>query len=192
MKNNIFIKLLCSIPVILVLLYFIPSLGVCLILFRYFIYKRNKYYSIPITLIICGLLIVVPQAINTIIKMLKINSVEIPYLNTIITSNIYIKLLSYSKMLITIGVIFFILSFIFRNVFEKISNKLNSGIKDYIEKDLQKDYEIRKENDLKMQEKREKSKNTHVVHCPYCGSDNMLTEQTGTCKFCRRKIEYKN
>ncbi len=48
-----------------------------------------------------------------------------------------------------------------------------------------------KENDLKMQEKREKAKNTHVVHCPYCGSDNMLTEQTETCKFCRRKIEYK-
>ena len=44
---------------------------------------------------------------------------------------------------------------------------------------------------MKMQEKRERAKNTHVVYCPYCGADNMLTEKTGICKFCRRKIEYK-
>lgn len=189
---NNFLKILCSLPIILIVLYFIPFLGICLILFRYYIYRsRKKYYSTPIYLLVCGLLILIPQAINSIIKMLKINSIEIPYLNTIINSDIYVKLISYSKLLITISIIFLILSFIFRNVFNKFSSKLNSGIRNYMEQDLKKDYEIRKENDLKMQEKREKAKNTHIVHCPYCGSDNMLTEQTGTCKFCRRKIEYK-
>ena len=38
-----------------------------------------------------------------------------------------------------------------------------------------------------MKEKREIAKNTHVIHCPYCGADNLFTEQIGTCKFCRRK-----
>lgn len=72
-----------------------------------------------------------------------------------------------------------ILSVIFRNIFNKISNKLNSCIKNYIE------------HDLKMQERREKAKINHVVNCPYCGADNMHTKQTGTCEFCKRKLEYK-
>ena len=35
-------------------------------------------------------------------------------------------------------------------------------------------YKIRKENDLIMQEKRERAQNTHVVYCPYCGSEFVL------------------
>ena len=191
MSENKFFKLLCSLPVVLIVLYFIPFLGICLILFRYYVYRGNKYYKTPTLLLVCGILLLIPKLTDSIIKMLKLDNVEIPYLNSIITSDIYTKLLSYSKLLVTVGIIFLILSFIFRNVFNKLSNKVNSGIRNYMEQDLKKDYEIRKENDMKMQEKREKAKNTHVVHCPYCGSDNMLTEQTGTCKFCRRKIEYK-
>ena len=42
-----------------------------------------------------------------------------------------------------------------------------------------------------MKEKREKAKNTHIVYCPYCGADNMLTSNVGRCKYCRRRIEYK-
>lgn len=90
--------------------------------------------------------------------MLKLDNIEIPYLNSIITSDIYTKLLSYSKLLVTVGIIFLILSFIFRNVFNKLSNKVNSGIRNYMEQDLKKDYEIRKENDMEMQERREKAK----------------------------------
>lgn len=191
MSENKFFKLLCSLPVVLIVLYFFPFLGICLILFRYYVYRENKYYKTPTLLLVCGILLLIPKLTDSIIKMLKSDNVEIPYLNSIITSDIYTKLLSYSKLLVTVGIIFLILSFIFRNVFNKLSNKVNSGIRNYMEQDLKKDYEIRKENDMKMQEKREKAKNTHVVHCPYCGSDNMLTEQTGTCKFCRRKIEYK-
>ena len=187
MNENKFFKLLCSLPIILIILYFIPFLGICLILFRFYIYRNNKQYKTPILLLLCGLLLLIPKLLDSIMKFLKLNSDEIPYLNNIMNSDIYIKLLSYSKLLITIGIIFLILSFILKNVF----NKVNTGIRNYMAEDLKKDYEIRKENDLKMQEKREKAKNTHVVYCPYCGADNMLTEQTGICKFCRRKIEYK-
>ena len=184
---NSFLKLLCSLPIILIVLYFIPFLGICLILFRYYIYRGNKYYKTPILLLVCGILLLIPKLIDLVLKMFKLDNIKIPYLNSILTFDIYTKLLSYSKLLVTVGIIFLILSFIFKNVFNKLSSKLRN----YMEQDLKKDYEIRKENDMKMQEKREKAKNTHVVHCPFCGSDNMLTEQTGTCKFCRRKIEYK-
>ncbi len=190
---NKFLKFLCSFPIIFIVLYFIPFLGICLILFRYYVYRlKNRYYFISIYLLVCGLFILVPKVIHSFLKMLDISNIEIPYLNTIINSDIYINLVSYSKLLITVGIIFLVLSVVIKNVFNNVSNKLNSGIRNYMEQDLQKDYEIRKENDLKMQEKREKTRNTHVVNCPYCGSDNMLTEQTGTCKFCRRRIEYKN
>ena len=40
MKEREIFKILTSIPVILIVLYFIPFLGVCLIIFRYFIYKK--------------------------------------------------------------------------------------------------------------------------------------------------------
>ena len=45
------------------------------------------------------------------------------------------------------------------------------------------------EQEKKKIEKQEKTKNTKVVYCPYCGADNMLTEKVGTCKYCRRKIQ---
>lgn len=181
-------KILCSLPIILITLYFIPFLGICLILFRYYVYKsKQKYYSISIYLLICGLLILIPEAISSIIKLINLK-IEIPYLNTIIRSDVYPKLIKYSKLLITVGIISLILSFILKKIFNNITNKLNSSINNYMQQDLKQEYEIRKENDMKMQEKREIAKNTHVVHCPYCGSNNLLTEKTGTCSFCRRKI----
>ena len=187
MNENKILKILSSLPIILLVLYFIPFLGICLILLRYYVY-RNKNYQLSIVLLICGLFLLIPEFLNSIIKTFKLTNIKVPYLNDIITSTIYPKLLSYSKLLITVSIVFFILSLILKNLFNKLGNSLTN----YMQQDLKKDYEIRKENDLKMQEKREKAKNTHVVHCPYCGSTNMLTEQTGICQFCRRKLEYKD
>lgn len=186
--TNKFFRLLCSLPIILVTLYFLPFLGVCLLLFRFYLYKGRTNFKTSFILLILGLVLLLPKYIDMIFNLLKVKDLTIPYLDTIITSDIYPNVLKYADRLITIGVIFLILSFIFRQAFSGIS----AGIKNYMVNDLNKDYEIRKANDLKMQEKREAAKNTHVVHCPYCGSDNMLTSNTGICSFCRRRIEYKN
>lgn len=94
MSENKFFKLLCSLPVVLIVLYFIPFLGICLILFRYYVYRGNKYYKTPALLFVCGILLLIPKLIDSIIKMLKLDNIEIPYLNSIITSDIYTKLLS--------------------------------------------------------------------------------------------------
>ncbi len=192
MTNNKLIKLLCSIPIILILLYFIPFLGICLILFRFYVYRNEKQYKTSIILIVSGILLLIPKIINIILKTFKLNNIKIPYLNTILSSNVYTKLLSYSKLLIIVGIVFIIISYIAKNIFNKVTEKLNTGLKSYIQNEEKKDYEIRQKNDLIMQEKREKAKNTHVVVCPHCGSSNILTEQTGKCKHCRLPISYKD
>lgn len=191
MNDNKINKILSSLPVILVTLYFIPLLGVCLILFRYYIYRNKKYYNLPIILIILGMVILVPKIIDSILNVLKLNKINVFYLNSILNSDLYLKFLKYSKTLISVGVIFLILVFIIKAFYNKVSDMINHELRDYMNKDLQKDYEIRKANDFKMQEKREKAKNTHIVHCSYCGAENVLTEKIGVCKYCRRQIEFK-
>lgn len=193
MKENVFIKFISSIPIILVVLYFIPFLGICLLIFRYFVYSNKKRISTPITILIVGLLILVPKILSNILKFAKIKIDTIPYLNDIVTADLYnINFMKYSKLLICTGIIFLILSFIVKRIFDKVSNKVNTGIKDYIARNEQRDAEISQKNDLIMKEKREKAKNTSYVRCPYCGSDNIMSEKTGTCAYCRRTIENKN
>ena len=136
MKNNLLFKILSSLPIILISLYFIPFLGVCLILLRYFI--------------------------------------------------------NYSKRLICVGVIFLIISFVLNTIFDKVSSKLNSGIRNYINETQRRDAEISRKNDMEIKIKQEKAKNTSYVKCPNCGSDNLLGEKYGTCKYCRSKLVNKN
>lgn len=158
------IKILASFPIILLSLYFIPFLGIILILLRFFL-NLDKSFKYSITLVVLGTIVFILS------KILKYNN-----------------FISFSKILIIMGVILIIGAFIFKNCFEKI-NVLG---RKYMENKLKKDYEVRKQNDMKMQEKREKARNTQVVRCPYCGSLNTLTEKIGTCEYCRRKLEGKD
>lgn len=180
---NRILKILCSIPVILITLYFVPFLGICLILLRACL-SKNRKKNLYIVMIFLGFILLIPKALEYILKA-KIT--ENQYINQILSSDIYPQIISYSKLLIVVGIIFLILSYLFQNIFNNVRSKLNT----YIEKDLQKDYEIREKNDLKMQEKREKSKNTHNVICPKCGANNLISSQTGKCKYCRNPLEYK-
>ncbi len=188
MKNNLLFKILASLPVILLTLYFIPFLGVILILFRFFIYS-NKKISTSIFITLIGILILIPKIINFILDIFKIDINKVPYLQDVLNSNLYnIEFINYSKLLICIGIVFLIISFILTTLF----NKLNSNILNYISKQEKRDAEISRENDMKIKIKQEKAKNTSYVKCPYCGSDNLLEEKFGICEYCRRKIENKN
>ena len=64
--------------------------------------------------------------------------------------------------------------------------------KNYINEIQKRDEKISKENDMKIKIKQEKAQNTNYIKCPNCGSDNLLSEKFGTCKYCRRKIENKS
>ena len=185
MKNNLIIKLICSLPVILLITYFIPFLGIILVLFRFFVYNK-KHYVTAITLVTCGLLILLPKIVNYVSTLIKAN-IEVPYLDKIITSDIYTKLLSYSKLLVIVGVILMLLSYIGN----MLATKIGSSLGNYFNEAQRKEYEISEKNDLIMKEKQVKAKNTHFVKCPNCGGDNTIIGNVGKCKFCRRDIEYK-
>lgn len=188
MKNNLLFKILASLPIILLMLYFIPFLGIILILFRFFVYS-NKKISTSIYITLVGILILIPKIIYFILGIFKIDINTIPYLQDVLNSDLYnINFINYSKLLICIGIIFLIISFALTAIF----NKLNIGILNYISKQEKMDTKISRENDMKIKIKQEKAKNTSYVKCPYCGSDNLLSEKVGICQYCRRKIENKN
>ena len=193
MKLDLLLKILSSLPIILITLYFFPFLGICLILLRYFIYPRRKRVSTLILVIIFGILIFLPKLLYIVLDMVNFDLNQISYLNDIVNSDLYnTDFINYGKMLIYIGVILSIISLALNKVFYKISNKLNSIVFQYISETQKKETKISKQNDLEIKIKQEKAKNTSYVKCPYCGSDNLLSEKFGICKFCRRKIENKN
>lgn len=192
MKNNIIFKILASLPVILIMLYFIPFLGVCLILLRYFMYNDKKRISTPIIIVLFGLLVLIPNLVYFILDMVKFDINKIPYLTDIVNSKLYsVNFIDYSKFLICVGIISLIISFVLKTIFDKISSKLNSGIRSYISETQRRDAEISKQNDMEIKIKQEKAKNTGYVKCPKCGSDNILSEKTGICKYCRGVLENK-
>lgn len=193
MKNNIILKLLSSLPIILIMLYFMPFLGICLIILRYFIYDNKKRISTPIYIFICGILILIPKGLDLIFEIAKIDRNNIPYLNDIINSELYnVDFMKFSKRLIYVGIIFLIIACILKAIFDKVSNKLSSGFANYIRETQKRDYEISKRNDMEIKMKQEKARNTSYVKCPNCGSDNLLTDKFGKCEYCRRDLVNNN
>lgn len=168
MKNNIIIKILCSIPVILFFLYYCLFIGILLIMLRYYVYYKRK--DVSFLLIIMGILLYIPL----ILSKFKIN---ISFLN----NNYYLELLKLAKRLIIVGIIFMIIYF--------VANKLKLSLINYIKNEEENDNKIKAKNDLIMQEKREKAKNTRVVKCPYCGADNILSTNVGKCSYCRKQLK---
>ena len=170
--DNKFIKLLCSLPIILIFLYFLPFVGICLILLRGFAYKNKSKISTPIILIGVGIFIYIPKTLNYLFKLLNIESETIPYFNTIVNSKIYnSNFMDYSKYLITAGVILLIISFILKSIVQKVNNKINTGMQSYINESIKKDAEISKQNDMEIKIKQQKAKVSSYVKCPSCGKD---------------------
>ena len=190
---NKLIKFLSSIPLILIMLYFIPFLGICLILLRYFVSDTKKRTTTPIIIAVVGLLILIPKGVELILDILKIDVNSIPYFGDIVTSKIYQKdLLDFSKYLITVGIIFLIISYVTKSVFDKVSNKLSGAFKGYVNETAKQQAEISRQNDLKIKEKQAAARTTSYVKCPKCGSDNIISDKFSRCKYCRSALENKN
>lgn len=180
-------------PSILLFLYFIPFIGICLILIRAFVYRNQRKISTPIVLIGIGIFLLCPKILEKVFDLLQMDLGKIPYLNEILTNDIYQNnLISYAKYLLISGIILLLLSLLFQTIFGKLGQLLNRSLQSYMKESIKQDEKISKENDLKIKMKQEHAKNTNYVKCPYCGSDNLLNDKFGTCQYCRRKIENKN
>ena len=179
---NMFIKILVSLPVIYIALYFIPFLGICLLLCRLFIYNKKNLFTSSV-IFITGLIILIPKILVFFLDNINVN---VSFLNNIINNEFYnLNLIRYSKLLITIGSIFLLLNYLVKIIFSKFNNNVINYIKNI---ELQ-DEKIAKENDLKIRIKREKMKNTNYVKCPFCGADSILSGKVSRCSYCRRVIE---
>lgn len=184
MSTTKFLRILSSLPVVLLVLYFIPWLGIILLIIRYAVgtYKVKK--NTTLWLILFSILLFVPKIIQFFCELFSIH--DFPYIHEIVGSEIYTeKIISYAGLLFILALIWLICSWVFGKIFQQIQK---FGRR-YIKEELQQERTIKQENDLIMQEKREKAKQSRVVVCPYCGADNLLSAKTGKCMYCRRKIE---
>ncbi len=185
MKNHFWIKLLTSLPIILLCLYFLPFLGICLLILRYLLQSFKKR-TVFFLLLFLGILLFLPMLIKHIFSFVPFKGDFVFWIHQTFTSSFYqIQILTYAKRLITIGVIGIILSYIL----EIIGIQMITKVKSYIQENEKKNQEISQKNDMEIKLKQERAKTTRYIRCPYCGADNIVSDQIGTCKYCRRKLE---
>lgn len=190
MRSNILVKLLCSIPIILLFLYLIPFLGVCLVFLRICLYDRSKKISTSFSLIIIAILFMLPKGLEGILNIFKLD-ITFFDIQSIVQGDMYIKMFGYSKFLFGLGIVFFLLEMIIRSFTGRAVDHSKNFVRSYIEKQEKRDAEIAERNDLIIKQQQEKAKNTHSVRCLRCGSDNLIVGKVGNCKYCREMIEYK-
>ena len=97
-----------------------------------------------------AIIIALPKFVSYILITFNLTNINIPYLSEINISDVYLRLMEYSKMIVIISVVFFVLTLILKNVLKNLIYKINSSI---IESE-RKHANIIKENDLIMREKR--------------------------------------
>ena len=187
-----FLKILCSAPVLLIILYFLPPLGIILLIARYFVYDSRHYYRAPIGLFIAAIIILIPHAIDLINDNFHLN-IYIASISTISEQEIYPKLVDYTKSLIIISITFLVITYVLRYLSGKLSNIIGKVLSAYFSKQMENENKIAQENDLKLKEKaiEAKQKTPHVIKCPHCGKTNSIIGTVGKCKSCRSHIEYK-
>ena len=180
--NNQVLKLIFSLPVVLLLLYLFPVLGVFFAIGHLFMNRRASYY-LPILLFIVGLILYLPRILEIISQKFQFT---IGSLSEILEMPIYNQIGPYGKRLMILGIVFMVASAIFK----WIANLGHNSLLEYIKGQEMESAKLNAKNDLIMKEKQEKTKNSHVIICPHCGADNLIYGQTGTCKYCRKKLSY--
>ena len=191
-STNGLVKLICSLPVVLIVLYFLPALGVIIVITRYFIYGERHFFRTPVVLMLVGLILLAPRGLQLAIENFNL-SFTIPFLLDILNLELYPKLADYGQFILIVGVVILIVSYLLKSFISGLSNNIRSMMSQYASTKQAEEVEIRKENDLKLREKEitSKQKTPHVVKCPHCGKTNSITGTVGKCKSCRSAIEYK-
>lgn len=184
-KNNKLISLLVSLPIILLFLYFIPFLGICLLIANFVVNFHKKKNLINWHIGLAGLAFLIPKAIETILFYLKININQVPILKDIIASNLYQQnILQYAKLLIIIGVISYIISYFIDKIYNNMRQSLHRAL-DRREKRMEK---VTKENDMIVKKRKIRAQNTKLIECPNCGAEVLVDEYTTICPYCRSPL----
>ncbi len=190
--NSIFLKILVSVPAIVLGTLLFPALGVLLIFLRYAISDTRKDRRGSISLIAIGIILFIPKIILLLSEAFHFDPNVIPFFKNIITNDFYrINISNCAFALIIIGIFSLALSIIFKNLVNKFKNLLVGFVQNSIEKNEETHAKIKKENDLKIKQMEYQSQNSHVVSCDNCGATNTIVGNTGVCAYCRQPISNK-
>lgn len=188
-------KLICSLPVLLVTLYFVPPLGVVLTIARLFIYGSYRYYRVPAAILVVALLCLAPRGY----ELLQQNFGEtIPVFQPLIdfrANPLFAKLTDFGRWTAIFSVIMILASLALGKVANLASQALrmarmagsasrtNAGSESSTRKTpvMQKDGREADPSD---------QSTPHVVKCKNCGKANHIIGAVGTCKACRTAIEW--
>jgi len=188
-------KLICSLPVLLVTLYFVPPLGVVLTIARLFIYGSYRYYRVPAAILVVALLCLAPRGY----ELLQQNFGEtIPVFQPFIDFRahpLFTKLTDFGRWTAIFSVIMIIVTLALGKVANLVSQALrmanmagsasraNAGSDNTTRKTpiMQKDGAKVDPSD---------QSTPHVVKCDNCGKANHIIGTVGTCKACRTAIEW--
>ena len=194
-------KLICSIPVIIATLYFVPPIGVILTITRLFVFGSYRYYRVPTIILIIALLSLIPRAY----ELLQNNFGEaIPTIQPLIdfrNHQLFAKFTDYGRWTAIFGIIMLVISIIFGKLFNAIStyfSKVSTAATKY-QKDTENTKKLPRNGDeINERYKEEVTKNKsetdqntpHVAKCPSCGKVNHFIGTVGKCKACRNPIEW--
>ena len=188
-------KLICSLPVLLITLYFVPPLGVILTVARLFIYGSYRYYRVPAAILIVALLCLVPRGYELLQQNFG-NSV--PTFQPLIDFRahpLFAKLTDFGRWTAIFSVIMIIASLALGKVANLASQALRMArmANSTGHSNTSNDNTTRKtpvmQKDGREADPSDQS-TPHVVKCANCGKANHIIGTVGTCKACRTAIEW--
>lgn len=119
-------KILCSLPVILVALYFVRPLGVILLIARLFIYGSYRYYRVPATILVIALLCLIPRGYELLQNNFGNHIPNIQPLTDFRTIPFYENLTNFGRSTVIISIVILILSVIFGKIANLASHALSA------------------------------------------------------------------
>ncbi|MBR6166211.1 hypothetical protein IKQ65_01090 [Candidatus Saccharibacteria bacterium] len=178
-------RLVCSLPVLLVTLYFVPALGVILTIARLFIYGSYRYYRVPAALLVVALFCLIPRAYE-----LAQQNFQIPVFQPLIdfrSHAFYEKLTAFGRFTAIFSIIMLVLSQILGKLATSVSGALRMA---QMAKSV--DTSNRKPGLTPDKPTPSQTDQTtpHVLKCPHCGKVNHIKGTVGDCKSCRNPIEW--
>ena len=176
-----FIKFICSIPVILIVTYFSTFIGVCLLILRVCTTKKEKLFTVPVTLFLIGLLLVLSKNFKDIF-----DGLELAYMSPNTLSNFINRLPGFGKTLMILSVVYFIIAAIVKGILAIIT----ALIAFFTLKAISNEVKKHEEKEEKEEEIEVEPVEIHIMECPNCGSTVKFKGRKGTCKYCKSEVEY--
>jgi hypothetical protein len=186
--SSLFLKIIVSVPAIVAATLLAPALGVLLMILRYIVSDSKKDRRGSISIIIIGLLILIPRWLFLLSEGLHFDMAVSAFLKNIVNNQFYMeRVTTCGFTLIVLGIVSLIVSILFNNLLARFKNMLSGAI----ERNEVKHAEIEKENNFRVKEMEYKAQHSHVVTCPKCGANNTIVGDTGVCGYCRQSLSSK-